>query len=83
MIYKAEFDEHDNYNDCPVACSKCQENLFTVSAMSWICANCETENEPDMERTRRYWAQRELKKKLRVKRKKKKFEDTDLDGLGF
>lgn len=81
MIYKAEYDERNNYNDAPDSCDPCGHAYFRISSTSWICDACGSHNPPDKARTERYRIVREHLRALRMKRKKNKVEAMDFDGL--
>ena len=81
MIYKAEYDEENNYNDAPESCASCGHAFFRISATSWQCDACGSHNSPDKARTERYRIIREHLRAKRMKRKRKKVEATDFDGL--
>lgn len=83
-VYRAEFDAENNYNDAPIRCSSCGHRYFRLNVISWICDNCETSNNPDVERSEKYRrmkADARIVKARRRGKRKSKPEATDFDGL--
>jgi glutaredoxin len=68
-VYKAEFDEKNNYNEAPISCTNCGYDFFRLRLLYWICDQCETQNDSDFERNIKY---REMKIKAKQERIKKR-----------